>query len=236
MVRAHRGGSQHMSKPKRVAVYIRVSTDAQTTDTQRQELEAWAERAGHTVVRVYEDQGLSGAKGRDQRPQFDALLKAAVRREFNMIAVWSSDRLGRSLKHLVEVLEIIRDTGTGIYIHTQSVDTTTPAGRAMFGMLGIFSEFEREMIVARVNAGLARARDAIARDGHFISKAGKKRQRFGRPAADPKKLEAARRQLAKGTGVLKTAKLDGLATGTVQRIKHAMAVKAAIAAAPIIIS
>src|SRR6516165_4791350 len=144
-------GTKPMSKPKRVAIYIRVSTDAQTTDTQRQELEAWAERAGHAVVKVYEDGGVSGTKGRDQRPQFDALLKAAVRRDFNMIAVWSSDRLGRSLRHLVEVLEIIRDTGTGLYIHTQSV----------------------EMIVARVNAGLARARDAIGRDGHFISKAGK---------------------------------------------------------------
>jgi DNA invertase Pin-like site-specific DNA recombinase len=74
------------------------------------------------VVKVYEDQGISAAKGRDQRPAFDALLKAAVRREINMIAVWSSDRLGRSLKHLVEVLEIIRDTGTGLHIHTQAVD------------------------------------------------------------------------------------------------------------------
>jgi DNA invertase Pin-like site-specific DNA recombinase len=146
-----------------------------------------------------------------------------IRRGFNMIAVWSSDRLGRSLRHLIEVLEIIRDTGTGLYIHTQSVDTTTPAGRAMFGMLGIFSEFEREMIVARVNAGLARARDAIARDGHFTSKAGKVRKRLGRPNADPKKLEAARRELARGTGVLKTAKLVGLGTGTVQRLKHAVA-------------
>jgi len=190
-----------MSKPKRVAVYVRVSTDAQNTDIQRQELEAWAERAGHTVVRVYEDQGISGAKGRDQRPQFDALLKAAVCREFNMIGVWSSDRLGRSLRHLVEVLEIIRDTGTGLYIHTQSV----------------------EMIVARVNAGLARARDAIGCDGHFISKAGKLRKRRGRHNADPKKREAARRELAKGTGVLKTAKLVGLGTGTVQRLKHAVA-------------
>jgi DNA invertase Pin-like site-specific DNA recombinase len=90
----------------------------------------------------------------------------------------------------------------------------------MFGMLGVFSEFEREMIVARVNAGLARARDAIARDGHFISKAGKKRQRFRRRNADPKKLEAVRRALAKGTGVLKTAKLVGLGTGTVQRLTH----------------
>jgi DNA invertase Pin-like site-specific DNA recombinase len=201
---------------------VRVSTDNQNTRSQRRELEAWAERAGHTVVKVYADQGISGAKGRDQRPQFDALLKAAVRREFNMIAVWSSDRLGRSLKHLVEVLEIIRDTGTGLYIHTQSVDTTTPAGRAMFGMFGIFSEFEREMIVARVNAGLASARDAIERDGHFISRAGKKHKRFGRPNADPKKLEKSRRELANGIGVLKTAKLVGLGTGTVQRLKEAM--------------
>jgi DNA invertase Pin-like site-specific DNA recombinase len=100
------------------------------------------------VVKVYEDLGMSGSKGRDQRPAFDALLKAAVRREVNMVAVWSSDRLGRSLKHLVEVLEILRDTGTGLYIHTQAVDTTTPTGRAMFGMLSVFSEFEREMNVA----------------------------------------------------------------------------------------
>jgi len=212
-----------LSKPKRVALYVRVSTDAQNTDIQRQELEAWAERAGHTVVKVYEDQGISGAKGRDQRPQFDALLKAAVRREFNMLAVWSSDRLGRSLKHLVEVLEIIRDTGTGLYIHTQSVDTTTPAGRAMFEMLGIFSEFEREMIVARVNAGLARAKDAIARNGHFTSKAGKVRKRLGRPNADAKKLAAARLQLAAGTGIIKTAKLTGLGTGTVQKLKREVA-------------
>src|SRR5262245_40301602 len=142
-----------MSKPKWVAIYVSVSTDAQSTKTQRQGLEAWAERAGHTVVCVYEDAGISGAKGRDQRPQFDALLKAAVRREFNMLAVWSSDRLGRSLKHLVEVLETIRDKGIGLYIHTQAVDTTTPAGRALFGMLGIFAEFEREMIAERVRSG-----------------------------------------------------------------------------------
>lgn len=211
-----------MSKPKRVAIYVRVSTDTQNTNAQRQELEAWAERAGHTVAKVYEDAGISGAKGRDQRPAFDALLKAAVRREVNMIAVWSSDRLGRSLKHLVEVLEIIRDTGTGLYIHTQSVDTTTPAGRAMFGMLGIFAEFEREMIHSRVVAGLDRVRGEIKRNGHYTSKAGKRRQRLGRPNADPKKVELARQALASGTGVLKAAKLAALGTGTVQRLKLAM--------------
>jgi DNA invertase Pin-like site-specific DNA recombinase len=139
-----------------------------------------------------------------------------------MIAVWSSDRLGRSLKHLVEVLEIIRDTGTGLYIHTQAVDTTTPAGRAMFGMLGIFAEFEREMIHARVVAGIERVRGEIQRNGRFTSKAGKVRKRLGRPNADPKKVELARQALANGTGVLKTAKLVGLGTGTVQRLKHDM--------------
>ena len=79
------------------------------------------------------------------------------------------------------------------------------------------------MIVARVNAGLARAKEKIARDGHFKSKAGKIRKRLGRPNADPKKLEAARRELASGTGVLKTAKLVGLGTGTVQRLKREIA-------------
>jgi DNA invertase Pin-like site-specific DNA recombinase len=112
---------------------------------------------------MYEDKGISGAKDRDKRPSFDVLLKAAVRREMNMIAVWSSDRLGRSLSHLVEVLQTIRDTGTGLYIHTQAVDTTMPAGRAMFGMLGIFAEFEREVLVARVNAGAHPGRLPTAR-------------------------------------------------------------------------
>ena len=137
--------------------------------------------------KVYEDQRTSAAKGRNKRPAFDALLKAAVRRDIDLIAVCSSDRHGRSLSHLVEVLQTIRDTGTGLYIHTQSVDNTTPAGTAMFGILSIFSEFERE-IVARVKAGIAGAKDAIDR-------------------GQPTKL--ARRELAKGTGILETAKLTG---------------------------
>ena len=74
-----------------------------------------------------------------------ATFEAAVRREFDMLAVWSSDRLGRSLSHLIEVLQTIRDTGCGLYIHTQALDTTTPSGRAMFQMLAVFGEFEREM-------------------------------------------------------------------------------------------
>jgi DNA invertase Pin-like site-specific DNA recombinase len=130
---------------KWVAIYCRVSTKdkGQTTENQRIALEQWAANAGCSVVATFED---TGAKGRDKRPLFDALLKAAVRREFGMFAMWSSDRLGRSMSHLIEVLETIKGTGVALYIRTQALDTTTPAGRTMFQMLGVFAEFEREMI------------------------------------------------------------------------------------------
>ena len=147
-----------MRRRRRVAIYVRVSRDDQLTINQERELRDWCERAGHEVVQIYKDHGVSGAKGRDKRPKFDAMLKAAVRREFDLLAVWSSYRLGRSLPHLVEVLETIQGVNVGLYIHTQALDTTTPAGRAMFGMLAVFSEFE--MIVARTKAGIARARAA----------------------------------------------------------------------------
>jgi DNA invertase Pin-like site-specific DNA recombinase len=213
-------------RTKRVAIYTRVSTKDQTTENQLPELHAWAARAGHEVVKVYDDAGISGAKGRDQRPGFDAMLKAAVRREFDMLAVWSSDRLGRSLKHLIEVLETIRDTGTGLYIHTQAIDTTTPSGRAMFGMLGIFAEFEREMIQTRIKAGMDRVRSEMDRNGgKFTSKkSGVVRRSLGRPGAiTDEKLAAARAELAKGTGIVKTAKQIGLGVGTVHRLKQAQA-------------
>ena len=104
-----------------MAIYCRVATKdkCETTENQRLALEQWAANAGCTVVATFEDK-VSGAKGRDKRPQFDAFLKAAVRREFDMIAVWSSDRLGRSMLHLIEVLETIKGTGVGLYIHTQA--------------------------------------------------------------------------------------------------------------------
>jgi len=202
-----------MTKAKRVALYVRVSTDDQTVENQKRELQAWAKHCGHSVVKVFEDRGISGAKGRDKRPGFDAMLKAAVRREFDMLAVWSSDRLGRSLQHLIEVLQTIRDTGCGLYIHTQALDTTTPSGRAMFGMLAVFGEFEREMIVARVNAGMARAKKEGTKSGKPI----------GRPEVSDKLRIAAIEHLKAGVGILKTAKAVGLGTGTVQKIKREMA-------------
>jgi DNA invertase Pin-like site-specific DNA recombinase len=117
-----------MTKPKRIALYVRVSTNGQTVENQRRELTQWAERAGHEVVKVYQDAGISGAKGRDKRPGFDAMLKAAAKREFDLLAVWSSDRLGRSMPDLIEVLQTIRTTGRELYIHTQALDTSTASG------------------------------------------------------------------------------------------------------------
>src|SRR4051812_49562418 len=142
----------------RVALYLRVSTTGQTVENQRLELEAWAGRAGHEVVAVYADEGISGAKGRDRRPEFDRMLKDAVRRKFDLLAAWSVDRLRRSLPDLVNALKELHEAGVGLFLHQQGLDTTTASGRAMYGMMGVFAEYERAMIRERVNAGLCRAR------------------------------------------------------------------------------
>jgi DNA invertase Pin-like site-specific DNA recombinase len=193
---------------KRVALYLRVSTDGQTTRNQQDELEQHAKRAGWRVTEVYKDHGISGAKGRDKRPAFDRLCKDATRRQFDVIAAWSVDRLGRSLQDLIAFLGEAHALGVDLYLHQQAVDTTTPGGKVLFQMLGVFAEFERAMIRERVNAGLRRARAQ-----------GKK---LGRPRVAAKVEDAVRTSLAAGTGILKTARVLGLGTGTVQRIEQEM--------------
>ena len=145
-------------KKKRVALYLRVSTSDknQTVENQRRELEAVAERSGWEITATYSDQ-ISGAKGRDKRPGLDDMLKAANRREFDVAAAWSVDRLGRSLQHLISIFEEFKALGVGLYLHQQAMDTATPSGKAMFQMCGVFAEFERAILKERINAGLARA-------------------------------------------------------------------------------
>ncbi len=140
---------------KRVALYLRVSTGEQTTENQRRELEAVAKQRGWQIVAVYEDNGVSGAKGRDKRPQFDAMLKDAVRGQFDVLAAWAVDRLGRSLQDLVATLGDLHGAGVDLFLHRQAIDTTTPSGKAMYQMLGVFAEFERSMIQERVKAAFA---------------------------------------------------------------------------------
>src|SRR3954470_13910998 len=146
---------------KRAALYLRVSTIDQTTANQERELRELreiADRMGCDVVKVYKDHGISGAKGRDKRPGFDTLCRDATKRQFEMVMAWSVDRLGRSLQDLVGFLSELHSLRIDLFLHQQGLDTTTPAGKAMFQMMGVFAEFERSIISERVRAGLARAR------------------------------------------------------------------------------
>ncbi|MDQ0510631.1 recombinase family protein [Ancylobacter amanitiformis] len=192
---------------KRVAFYLRVSTGEQTTANQRRELEVVAERAGWNVVAVFEDAGISGAKGREHRPGYDALLKAVTRREVDMVAAWSVDRIGRSMPDLVSFLTELHARGADLYLHQQALDTSTPAGRAMFQMMGVFAEFERSMIQERVKSGLARAKA----DG----------TKLGRPTIGADVEARIRALRAEGMGILKVAKTLGIGVSAVQRVVSA---------------
>src|SRR5580704_16082223 len=153
------------SKQKRAALYLRVSTDGQTVDNQRLALEAVCEQRGWQLVPPYSDNGVSGAKGRSQRPGLDTLLKDASRGRFDVVLAWALDRLGRSLVDLLDTLNELEAAGAALVLHQQAIDTTTPAGRMFFQVTGAFAEFERGMIRSRVVAGLERARSRGVRLG-----------------------------------------------------------------------
>ena len=139
-------------------IYARVSTKSQSTELQVQELWQVASKAGWDVADVMTDEGISGTKGRDERPALDKMLRAITQRKADRVMVWSVDRLGRSLQHLIATLNDIKAAGADLYIHQQAIDTSTPAGNALFGMLGVFAEFERAMISDRVISGLEKAK------------------------------------------------------------------------------
>lgn len=193
---------------KRTGIYLRVSTDQQTTENQRRILMEVAERSGWTVVEVFEDQGISGAKGRDKRPAFDALLKAVHRRQIDMVAAFAVDRLGRSLPDLVAFLSDIQASGCDLYLHQQAVDTSTASGRMLFQMLAVFSEFERAIITSRINAGLARAR------ARGVT--------FGRPNLSLKVRQKVQKALADGHSIREVAKVTGVSSASVGRIRKTM--------------
>jgi DNA invertase Pin-like site-specific DNA recombinase len=194
-----------------VALYTRVSTDHQTTENQERELRAVADRMSWTVIQVYRDQGVSGAKSRRDRPAFDALWQDAARRRFDVIMAWSVDRLGRSVQDLVAFLSDIHGYRVDLYLHQQGVDTTTPGGKALFQMMGVFAEFERAIIRDRIMSGLERAKA--------------QGKTLGRKRIDARKEAAILADLRLGkAGIIKLASLHGVGVGTVQRIKTAMTV------------
>jgi len=153
------------------AIYARVSTKNQNTDNQISSLKEVAAKAGWVVDNVFIDHGISGAKSRKDRPALDEMMSAVCRREIDRVMVWDVSRLGRSLQDLISTMKDIQAAGANLYLHNQNLDTSTPSGEALFGMLAVFASFERSMITARVKSGLERAK-----------KEGKK---LGRPSVRP---------------------------------------------------
>ena len=144
---------------KRAVLYLRVSKNEQTIENQRIELERVAAAKGWKIIATFKDEGISGAFGREVRAQYDAMLKQGVQAKFDVVLAWDVSRLSRSLVELVQTLDELHACGIDLYLHQQAIDTTTPAGKAMFQMCGVFAEFERGILSERVKAGLNRARE-----------------------------------------------------------------------------
>ena len=178
-------------KAKRAAIYVRVSTNDQETGMQEAELKEYCENRSWNCT-VYQDKGQSGAK--NDRPALNALLNDMRKRKFDVVIVWSLDRLARSLKQLLSIAEECKTLGVDLVSLKQNVDTTLPAGRLTFQVLGAVAEFEREMLRDRVRAGMAQARRAG--------------RRVGRPARrqfHSSEIERMKALRAKGTRVRKLA-------------------------------
>ena len=196
-----------MQKPKRAALYVRVSTTGQNTKAQRTELRAYAESRGWTVARVYTDQ-ISGAV--QNRPALQELMSDCKRRKVDIVLVWKFDRFARSLRHLVTALEDFRRLRIDFVSATEGVDTTSPSGELVFQIFGAIAQFERALISERVKAGIAEAR----RDG----------RQLGRPAikklsdAEIAKIRAAR---LKGVTLRKLAAQYGASLWAVHQASQA---------------
>lgn len=190
-------------------MYARVSTNRdQTVENQLLALRDWADAQRHDVVAEYTDEGISGSKGRDKRPGLDDMVRDATLGRLDMIATTSLDRLGRSMKHLVQLFGELEALHVGLFIRNLALDTSTPTGRLMFNVMGSFAEFERELIVERTLLGLERAR-----------RAGKK---LGRPTV-PQYIERRIETLLQaGTSCCKTARMAGVSKPVVYRIRDAL--------------
>ncbi|HEX4920030.1 MAG TPA: recombinase family protein [Candidatus Bathyarchaeia archaeon] len=191
-------------KLKTAAVYVRVSTTDQHTEVQETELREYVAHRGWNCV-LYRDKGQSGAK--DNRPALTELMKDIRRRKVDVLVVWALDRLARSLKHLLTIAEECKTLGVDIVCLKQNIDTTLPAGRLTFQVLGAVAEFEREMLRERVKAGMAQAR----RTG----------KRIGRPALrtfGPRDIEKVQWLRSQGKSIRKLAQDFGTTQWMIARL------------------
>ena len=187
------------------AIYARVSTDDQTTENQVLELRKASERMGWTVEEVFTDT-ISGAKSK--RPQLDLLMQSVIRKEFDVVMIWDVSRLGRSLQHLVTLLSDFHAKSVDLYIHQQGIDTTTPSGKMIFQLCGVFAEFERSILQERVKAGLERARA--------------QGKTLGRPKVPPIKVRKIKELREQGLSYRAIAKRTGVSHGKVHQLSASL--------------
>jgi DNA invertase Pin-like site-specific DNA recombinase len=192
----------------KVAIYARVSTSNNGKDPtmQTRELREYAERRGWTVANEYVDIGISGTK--ETRPQLDRLMADAHRRRFDAVVVWKFDRFARSVSHLLRALESFKAQGIEFVSFSEQLDTSTPAGKLVFTVLGAVAELERSLIVERVKAGLRNARA--------------KGKKLGRPRVYPDQHRIATLR-AEGLSWAKIAERLGVGEGTAYRAAQASA-------------
>lgn len=192
----------------KAAIYTRVSTDTQSVENQLSCLRQVAELRGLQIICECSDEGISGAKGRRERQGLDNLIRRAIKREFDVIMVWSVDRLGRNLADLLVFLSEIQAANCDLYLHQQGIDTSTVAGKMMFQMCGVFAEFERGLIRERIKAGQRRA----VSSGKLI----------GRPASlTPDLIGTIKTQRNAGEAIKMIARSHSIGVGTVYKaLRH----------------
>ena len=191
----------------KIAIYCRVSTNQQDTEIQVNECRAYAERCGYEIVEVYEDK-ISGMTSKDDRPELSRLLTDAFSRKFTTVIVYSIDRLGRSLKHCLEILETLKSHRCDFVSIKQQLDTSSPTGQLMFNLLAVFANYERTMILERTALGRARAKARGVK--------------FGRPSKmNSSVAEAVRLLREKGAGIKDIAKSLQIGVGSVYQALRA---------------
>ncbi len=193
----------------RAALYARVSTDRQTCETQSLQLYELAKLKNWTVIEAFYDEGISGAKGRQQRPGLDRLLTAAKEKKFDVVMVWALDRLGRSTRDLVTIADDLKEYRVNLYIHQNNIDTTTPYGQFFYDMMAALAQLEREVIRSRVKAGLSR-----------VKASGKKLGRKFVEEYDPELHGRVINLLKDGCSVWKVHLMTGAGVSMVQRLNR----------------
>ena len=185
---------------KRIAIYARVSTDRQSTESQLNALREYASKRAWAISKEYIDEGYTGSN--TKRPAFNAMMADARKRKFDVLLVYKLDRLSRSLKDLITTLDDLKSMGIDFISYDNGLDTTTPTGRLIFNVVGAVAEFEKDIIRERVRAGLENAK--------------RKGKRLGRPPVSSHLVDEAKKLRSEGMSFRQIGKQLGIPESTVR--------------------